>query len=421
MGLRLGLCGGGVFSAAFAPLFLAHPEIDTVVLAEADRDKRVRFAERFELDYVCESLEQLCDSDVDAIAIFTQNTMHGPQAVQALRSGKHVYSAVPAVTDLEQLADLVHTVEVSGLVYMMGETSYYYPPAIYCRDRFRAGDFGQVVYGEAEYFHDMSSLYAVYQHRFGDEWRSNAGIPPMYYPTHSTSMIISVTGAHVTHVSCMGVVDQHEDALFGKGANLWNNPFSNQVALCRMSDGSVARFTEFRRVAEAGGRGHGLRLYGTTGSFEQQSLGPRYSWVDSQDGESTLTDVTALLATGGPVGSTETEGEMDADWARSAMAQVHPVGRLPEAFRGLPNGHNGSHQFLVDDFVRSCLNRVVPPINVWQAARYQAPGLVAHESAVRNGELMPVPDFGDPPATLGIPSMLPTDADTPVQSGSPHP
>ena len=37
----------------------------------------------------------MLESDVDAVAIFTQRWTHGPLVVQALRAGKHVYSAVP--------------------------------------------------------------------------------------------------------------------------------------------------------------------------------------------------------------------------------------------------------------------------------------------------------------------------------------
>src|SRR5207249_7695659 len=76
---------------------------------------------------------------------------------------------------------------------------------------------------------------------------------------------------------------------------------------------------------------------------------------------------------------------------------VHPVERLPREFLGLPNGHAGSHQFLVDDFVQACVTGQTPPNNVWQAARYALPGLIAHESAMRGGELLEVPDFADAP------------------------
>ena len=36
------------------------------------------------------------------------------------------------------------------------------------------------------------------------------------------------------------------------------------------------------------------------------------------------------------------------------------------------------------------------PNNVWMAARYTVPGFVAHKSATHGGELLPIPDFGDP-------------------------
>ena len=81
----------------------------------------------------------------------------------------------------------------------------------------------------------------------------------------------------------------------------------------------------------------------------------------------------------------------------AGVARIHDVNRLPVQFMNLPNGHLGSHQFLVDDFVRACVERVQPPCNAWAAARYVLPGLTAHESAVRGGELMTIPDHGDCP------------------------
>ena len=38
-----------------------------------------------------------------------------------------------------------------------------------------------------------------------------------------------------------------------------------------------------------------------------------------------------------------------------------------------------------------------PPNNVWMAARYCVPGLIAHESARQGGVLLEVPDFGPGP------------------------
>ena len=394
MGIKVGVCGTGVFANSFIPLLKAHPEVEQLVLCDLDAEKLKEKARQFDLLSTSPSLDELCQSDVDAVALFTQHHIHGPQAVQALRSGKHVYSAVPSAISVEEMADLVKTVEETGLVYMVGETSYYYPCAIYCRERFRKGDFGHIVYAEGEYYHDyVHGMYDVLKWRHGEEWRKYAGIPPMFYPTHSTSLIVSVTGAHATHVCGMGFVDRHEDNLFAREDNVWKNPFSNETMLCKMSDGSIARISEFRRIGHPGTVG--MRMYGTEAGYEEQ-VGS-HTWVTKH--RKTCVDLTEELACCGvsvapddPMAKVTGSGG-----THLGVSRVHPVEVLPREFVGLPNGHCGSHQFLVHDFVTACVSGQQPRNNVWQAARYLIPGLVAHESALKGGELMPVPDLGAPP------------------------
>ena len=45
-------------------------------------------------------------------------------ATEAMKAGKHVISAVPAGTSVEELEFLLDTVKKTGMKYMMGETSY---------------------------------------------------------------------------------------------------------------------------------------------------------------------------------------------------------------------------------------------------------------------------------------------------------
>ena len=394
MTIRLGIVGCGSFSRSFIPLFDAHPLVNGVVLCDVDAEKLATAAQTHGITDTAASLDDLCtDASVDAVALFTQNWLHAPQATAALRAGKHVYSAVPTGITRQEIVDLVSAVETSGRVYMLGETSYYYPAVLYCRQRFRSGDFGRVVYGEAEYIHDFDhGLYDVMKWRGGDRWRETAGGPPMLYPTHSTSQILSVTGAHMTHVSCQGFVDDHEDGLFGVGANRWDNPFSNQTALFRLSDGSCCRINEMRRVGHPGAVR--MSLFGTQGSFEQQVAGAR--WL-TRNREATESVDEELACTGVPARSHDPMSAVTADdGTHEGMSVQHPVQRLPREFLDIPSGHAGSHQFLVDDFVRAAVEGAVPPNNVWDAARYALPGIVAHESALRGGELLSIPDLGGP-------------------------
>jgi predicted dehydrogenase len=398
MGIKVGMVGVGSFAQSFIPLFKAHPLVDEVVLCDLDAEKLQRNREKHGIARTCPSLDALCDSDVDAAVIITQNWLHAPQATQALRAGKHVYSAVPTGITVDETTTLVETVQASGKIYMLGETSYYYPAVLLCRERFRRGEFGEIVYAEAEYYHDWDhGLYTVMQERGGERWREFAGGPPMHYPTHSTSQILSITGARMTHVSCQGFVDRAADGIYGAEANRWGNPFSNESALFRMSDGSACRINEFRRIGHPGAVR--MRLFGTAASFESGIAGATWATKDRQACVS-LDDL--LACKGMPARPRGTPAEvMDAvtadDSTHRGVAAVHPVERLPREFVGLPNGHAGSHQFLVDDFVQACVSGRTPPNNVWQAARYALPGIVAHESALQGGALLEVPDCGEPP------------------------
>jgi len=400
--IKVGFLGGGSFASVLIPSFQAHPLVEDIYLAEVLPERRKLVAEHFGIRHTFSGVEDLCASDCDAVLVFTQRHMHGPHALAALEAGKHVYCAVPAASSVDELHALCRKVQETGLIYMMGETSYYYPAQILCRDRFRKGDFGHFVYGEGEYLHDMShGFYEAFKNSGGDQWRRVAGVPPMFYPTHSTSMVLGVTGARMTQVSCLGFRDREDDEVFGEGRNFWDNPFSNQTALFRTSDGGMARVNEFRRVGMGAGNSVRLSLFGTLATFEQQA-DDHHVWTTHDHQRECLDDWIECADLRIPEGrqidpaiALDQQG-FQADF-RSAYAKVHPVDRLPAALRASDhNGHYGSHHFLVDDFLKAAVFGLLPPVHVWEAAKYTAPGLIAHQSSLQEGTRLDIPDFGGP-------------------------
>lgn len=396
MGIKIGMCGVGNFGPSFVLLFKHHPDVDELLLCDADGPRLEAAAARFGIQRTFSSLDALCESDVDAIALFTPRHTHGPQAIQALEAGKHVYSAVPPAIELATLERLVATVEGSGLTYMSGETSLYYPWTLYCKQRYEAGDMGRFVYAESQYLHDLGH-YSVFERylQTGDErFKRESGLPPMYYPTHSVSMPLAVTGAHVTSVTCLGVEDKESDGVFGVGANEWDNSFSNQVALMRTSDGGALRANEMRRIGWRSWFSVYMSFFGTEGSYEQSARSATWLTKDTDQWQ----DLLPLLTPGpsetvaGALGEEPRKAKAD---EFTGVSPVHPVDRLPETYRGLPNGHNGSHAFLVHDFVSSVISGATPPGNIWDSANWIAAGLLAHESAKRDGERLDVPQFGE--------------------------
>jgi predicted dehydrogenase len=385
MGTSIGMVGAGQFAPSFLTLFRHHPGVDRVYVTDRDPSRAKRAATKFELDGTFSSFEQMLESDCACVAIFTQRWTHGPLALQALEAGRHVYSTVPMGTSYEELSAITDAVRRTGLVYMMGETSYYYPAAVYCRQRNREGDFGRLFYAEGDYVHDMDlGFYDAYRYSGGENWKSTASYPPMMYPTHAIGGVLSVVDEHAVSVSCLGVKDQRGDGVFDRQVSIFDNDISNATALFELSRGSIMRTNEMRRVGYPSHiRESRYRYFGTVSSFEQ--LVGTSVWQDKAG----WTDITAQL--------TPVEDEAPRGTAHNGYAPVHDTTRLPESFRGLPTGHEGSHHFLADDFVRAVTEGTTPPVNAWVAARYTLPGIIAHQSAKLGGERLAVPDLGDPP------------------------
>jgi hypothetical protein len=68
---------------------------------------------------------------------------------------------------------------------------------------------------------------------------------------------------------------------------------------------------------------------------------------------------------------------------------------LPEPLvKYTSGGHGGSHPYIVEDFVRSILDERPPAVNIYEAVAFCAPGIIAHQSAMRDGEQMKIPQFG---------------------------
>jgi predicted dehydrogenase len=401
MTISVGLVGAGQFATQFATLFQRHPGVDRVIVTDVLPERAAVLNDRLGLAGTVADFDAILASDVDAVAIFTQRWTHGPLVLAALNAGKHVYSAVPMAISRDEIADIIRAVEASGLTYMMGETSYYNPATVFARQRLAAGAFGRVFYSEGDYVHDMDlGFYAAYQYSGGRQWKRTASFPPMLYPTHSIGGVLGALPAHALSVSCLGVTDTRGDGVFDRAVSMFDNDFSNASALFQLSDGGVLRTNEMRRVGYPTPlRESRYRFFGTKASFEQ--LATVSLWQDKTG----VADVSELLATHGTVREDDPLLESVSPALRAAFrsghAAVHDTARLPREFAGAPNGHEGSHQFLADDFVRSVQNRLLSPVNAWVAARFTLPGIVAHESAQRGGERLDIPDFGDAPVPTG--------------------
>lgn len=403
--IKIAFVGCGNFCQHFVPLFKVHPAVSYVAVCDKFPEREEDFKNRFGADKIFKDFDEVISSDkINTVSIFTQRDVHGEMAIAALKAGKNVYSAVPMSLKKEEIFEIVRLVKETGLTYMMGETGIYRPAAIYCRQKYSTGVMGDMVYAEAQYNHDMKRLYDVFKYTEGDLWRKMAGLPPFLYPTHSISMVLSSANTFATKVAAFGYEDKTDPDIFGKGMNWWDNPFSNSSMLLKLDNGAIARISENRRIAWHFPETYISNFYCTKGSYECSMMNHSYVAMDEK-GNVDFEDISDLL---NPSEATLHKNDPDFKvktangcWCNTE-APIQAVTRLPKEFEGMGTGHAGTHKFMVDDFCQAYATGKLSPTNVWQAARYNLPGLIAHESAMAGGVTMDIPDLGNPPSEFEI-------------------
>jgi len=399
--LTVAVIGCGNFAKNFVNLFKEHPFVEKVYVCDIIKEKAEEYKEKFNVEIVDSFEDVLADKSINCIANFTQRHLHGEIVIKALKAGKHVYSAVPMAPTVEECKEIVELVKKTGLTYVIGETCYYYPCAMYCREMYSKGKFGDFQYGASQYYHHIDSI------SYGKR-PEERGMAPMLYPTHSIAMIISAVNSYVKRVSCFGCKAPAEDKAFDKNS-VWNNKFINQYALMELENGGTARVTEARGFGWAKPSSYISSLYGTKAGYEFSNA--QHIFVEKLDDENgyekvQLTDVSDYVNTDKMVENKNTpEFKNDVangkyQWSSTSAVQREEIARLPKEYENLENGHMGTHKFLIDDFCKAAYNREIPVLNAWFAARTTVPGLIAIESSNLGGIPLDVPDFGDAPEVL---------------------
>lgn len=364
--IRIGIVGGR-FGLGFQ--FHEHPACIVEAVSDLRPERREALQETYRCGKSYESLEKLIlDAKIDAVAVFTPAPDHVRHCVAALRAGKHVLCAVPAAMTLDECRELVDTVKETGLTYMMAETSYFQQSTISARRFQREGRFGTIYSTESEYHH--AGLESLFFENGRRTWRH--GFPPMHYPTHCTAHLVSITGERLTEVACIGWGD--DDPIVRD--NAYGNPFWNETAFFKTDKGHAFRVAVYWKGAHRGTER--AQWYGDKMSFfcaHPNGVGPVIVRAGSQKEKDSGGFERQLAAF---------EPYEQPDWWKTEM--------LPEPLRH-DSGHHGSHTFLTHEFIDSLVKGRKPAVDVHEALAYTAPGIVAHQSALKNGEQLKVPSF----------------------------
>lgn len=343
--IKVGLVGHGVckFSMAFG--FQHHPNVEVVAVSDLIPERCKALAKEVKCPKTYPSLEKMIEDDsIEALFICTDAPSHARHCIDALKRGKHVACAVPAVFgSMDDAYALYETVKQTGKTYMMFETSMFRKNCFEMRKIYEAGKFGKVMYTEGEYWHYSGGRHYVDSYK---KWRD--GLPPMWYPTHNDAYFVGVTNGSFLEVNGFGVRGEKDNS-----NNRYSNPFKTEIALYKTSLGGIARMV---RSGDTIGRGYGDetgRMRGTKGAYYDRFEGDKKNMPDLSF----------------PAIPPSMKNQFYQTW------------------------HGGSHPYLTNEFVLSILQNRKPLVDVAMSLNMTVGGIAAHASAMRDNETIKIPQF----------------------------
>ena len=352
VGLRRG--GGLVRSLA------GHPRVEIAALCDLDQASLSKMAADFSLpdQRVFTNFDDFINAPLDIVVIATPIEHHAAQAIAAMESGKHVLCEQTAAYTLEDCERLVNTVRKTKRIYMMAENYCYFHYIREWKQIIDQGKLGKIVHAEGEYLHEIVDL-LIDPVTGKQRWRYSRA--PIWYCAHCLGPLLTLMDDRI--VKATGV---------HSGQNIYPNEglgfLDMEVGLFQTQKGSTIKILR-SQVAPRHPEMIFYTLYGTTGFVENGREG---GW-------------------GGTKGRLYIQDEM----------AKHPGAQEIDCLTVDPNapaeartgGHGTSEYYMVRDFIDAVEQNAPPPIDIARAIDFTAPGICAHEAAMRGGVWVDVPLF----------------------------
>ena len=362
--IRVAVVGLG-FGAEFLPIYQRHPDTELYAICQRNADKLNEVGDQFGVAQRFSSYEALlADPNVDAIHVNTPIAAHAPMSLAALNAGKHTACTVPMATTVDECVQLVDAERRSGKVYMMMETAVYTREFLYAQQLAHDGTLGRIQFLRGSHQQNMSLP------GWPDYWY---GMPPMHYATHAVGPLLQLAGARAESVVCLGSGRIRDEYVARYGS-----PFAVESALVKLKDSELAcevtrsLFDTIRQYRES------FDVYGTERSFEwEQTIGEKPVMFSSfEDAERVEVPDFASRLPKEIAGFTQA-GVYDEEHEHTSFIQG--------------GGHGGSHPHLVHEFVSAIRDNRQAAVDAATSANWTMTGVCAHESAMRGGERITIP------------------------------
>jgi len=353
------------FGAEFIPIYQRHPDATMYAICQRNEEKLEQIGDTFGVEKRFTDYDQLLkDPSIDAVHINTPIQSHAVQSIKALRAGKHVACTVPMATTVDDCRQIVEAVKETGLTYMMMETVIYSREFLFVKEMYEKGEMGRLQFLRASHQQEMAGWPGYWE-----------GLPPMHYATHCVGPVLALARKDAEYVSCFGSGRIDENLI-----NKYGSPFAIESCHIKFKDSDLAAevtrslFNIARQYRES------FDVYGSRKSFE-------WTLIEHED---------SVIHIG-----EKPERVKIPDYAHLLPKEIQPftTGGVYDAednqhlsfIQGA--GHGGSHPHLVHEFVSALVNKRDPFPNARHSANITCVGILAHESAMQGGKILPLPEF----------------------------
>jgi predicted dehydrogenase len=384
--MRLGIIGVGARGLGMLGEWLAVEGVTVTAICDIDANQVARAKQKIEAAGQKSpatygknerDFENLCArDDVDFIYIATPWDWHVPMAVSGMTHGKHVGVEVPAANTLKECWELVDTSEKTRRHCMIMENCCYGYNEMMVLNMVRAGLFGQLLYGEAAYNHDLRGILFANKSeglwRRGPHTKRNANL----YPTHGLGPVARYMSIHrgdrfetMVSVSSPALgLQEYREAKVPKDDPKWGEKYvcgDVNTSLIRTAQGRTIMLQHNVSTPRPYDRLNTIQ--GTKGLFRDY---PPRVYIEGQSGEERYTNL-----------------------------DPHKEGYEPKLWRDLgerarARGGHGGMDYIMVARVADCFHGgLAPDLDCYDAAAWSAPISLSETSVGQGGAPVKFPDF----------------------------
>jgi predicted dehydrogenase len=144
--VKIGLIGLGYWGPNLARVLNQSTRCRFTAVCDIDSRKLEKTSRLYPSLKTFQNVQDLLDSDIEAVVIATPISSHYELAHQALSRGKHVFVEKPLADSSEKSAKLVDLAKRLGRTLFTGHTFVYSPPVVRVKELIDSGEVGNIHY-----------------------------------------------------------------------------------------------------------------------------------------------------------------------------------------------------------------------------------------------------------------------------------